>query len=252
LNEENRIFFDRELEILATFNHPALLSLSGYVPMNVETSDPPLIITEYMSRGSLEKIFRLIRSGSSPAEWNDTRKHFILYGIACGMATLHRYFVIHRDLKPDNIMLTEDYEPKIGDFGLSKFVAQDDMLSQSGTRGTARYMALEIHESYQYGLEVDVYAYGMIMYELITGQIPCAQNDSLLSIGRKVLSGARPSLPDRISLHHRQLIEQCWAQEPADRPTFDAIVARLESSDFVNSSIDCSAFQSYQQRFAPL
>jgi serine/threonine protein kinase len=252
LHEENKKFLDRELEILATFNHPALLSLSGYVPLNAETGEPPMIVTEYMSGGSLEKILALVHEGTPPDGWDSTRRHMILYGIACGMATLHRYYVIHRDLKPDNIMLTEAYEPKIGDFGLSKFVAPDDMLNQSGTRGAARYMAPEIHESFEYGFEVDVYAYGMIMYEVITGQIPFTKNESLLSIGRKVLSGMRPSFPEQISLHHRQLIEHCWAQEPADRLTFDAIVARLASTDFVDSSIDCSAFRAYQQHVAPL
>jgi hypothetical protein len=142
--------------------HPNLLGL--YDIRQDDTGDT-WIVMEYVSGGSLEDVIARCPNGVPPA---DVMKW--LAGIAGGVAYLHDHGIVHRDLKPGNIFLDEGIV-KIGDYGLSKFISASRRSGQTESVGTVHYMAPEVANG-RYGKEIDVYAMGIILFEMITGRVP--------------------------------------------------------------------------------
>lgn len=173
-SQETLLLF-REVNLMSLLNHPAIIKFIGY-SQNVFDGDPcPIILTEFASNGSLRSLIEMEQSGLSPPEWNETKKLIIIYGIAAGMSYLHSNKVLHRDLKPENILIDDFLHPKISDFGLSKIL---DFLSvsmivqsQKGTKGTPIYMSPEAFEE-EYSNASDVYAFAIIVYEIVSGERP--------------------------------------------------------------------------------
>ena len=99
----------------------AILSLIGYSPKNFDGDPNPIIVTSYMSNGSLDKILNKCRKSLTPTEFTSTKKYIILIGVALGMKYLHNKGIIHRDLKTGNILLDDDFNPRICDFGCSVY-----------------------------------------------------------------------------------------------------------------------------------
>ncbi|EAY03825.1 TKL family protein kinase [Trichomonas vaginalis G3] len=188
------------------------------VPFVGFTAEPPYaIITEYMSNGSLDRFVRN-RSGMS---LSGTQLTAIAIGIANGMIHLHKIGIIHRDLKAANIMLDSRLFPRIGDFGIARFGETDG--GMTAKIGTPNYMAPELITSHDYNEKVDVYSYGMILYEM-TQNVRPFKNMKMEEIFDLVLKkDRRPTfyldLPDSL----KALIEACWATNPNDRPSFEEI-----------------------------
>ena len=239
--------FKRQVKILASLNHPCVLSLHGFVPYQ-KRGDEAAIITEYMEGGSLQEVIKKEANRAPPPGWDYTHKLIALYGTAVGMYVLRSNNIIHRDLRPDNILLNENFEPKVAGFHLSKFVKGDPM-HQSIQGGTPIFMAPEITEGTSYDYSVDVYAYGMLVYCTLTGLTPfsdCRGNP--MHIALQVCSGKRPPIPDYISESWRTLIEACWNHTPSKRPSFAQIVSELSSAKFATDGVDLDIFRRYQEK----
>lgn len=221
----------REIEIMAESKHPCVLNLKGFSLPDKKTRYASILIP-FMTNGSLEDL--LEKAKSKPKNLTFSRKLIILYGVAAGMQYLHRIKVLHRDLKPGNILLNDDYEPVIGDFGFSKFAETKEAMRMSMTGGTPLYMAPELYDNYTYGFKVDVYAFGMMAYELLTGIEPFHDVKNPAGIPQKVLKGTRPNIPSFIQKPFKELITSCWAQDPDDRPNFDEIVEGLTQLNLYN------------------
>ena len=161
---------------MSLLNHPCVLKFVGYYSTNFDEEPLPTIITELATNGSLKDIIHLESSGLSPDECTATKKLINIYGIAAGMAYLYSHDVLHRDLKPDNILIDEYLHPKISDFGLSKITfnlsASMNKQSQAGIKGTPAYMAPEILSSEKYSKLSDVYAFSFVVYEIVTCETP--------------------------------------------------------------------------------
>jgi serine/threonine protein kinase len=194
-----------------------------------------------MQRGSLASLIELERKGDPPADWTPTRKLITIFGIAGAMRYLHSKKIMHRDLKTENILLTQQLEPRVGDFGLSKMIVPiDDRegVLMTGRIGTPLYMAPEIFADEQYSFEVDVYAFGMVLYEILSPVAPFPDIINPLALGLKISQGERPPIGPSIPSSFAQLIESCWAGNPADRPDFESIVASLSSDGFLIPGAD--------------
>jgi serine/threonine protein kinase len=252
ISESAKKNFQREVEILASIEHETLLSLRGYVPLS---GGRPAILTDYMSGGSLGRLLKMEREMKISSGWDDIQKLIVLYGISVGMLILHRNEIIHRDLKPDNILLNDCFEPKVADFGLSKFVDASKAASQTKNIGTPSYMAPEMLSEGPYDWAVDVYAYGILVYTTITKRVPYEGKRfaSSITLGIKVLEGIRPDLPEDLDVKWRTLIEDCWQEEPTVRPSWEQICRRLGSVEFLRgfNELDRSKFIEYRQRISP-
>jgi serine/threonine protein kinase len=162
------------------------------------------------------------------------------------MKVLHDRRLIHRDLKPDNVLLSESLEPKIGDFGLSKFVEPGQTMMQTMAGGTRPYIAPEIWRGEEYAFPVDVYAYGVLVYRVITCEVPWHGLNNI-QVLKRVTGGERPSTLANVAATYRDLIASCWANAPITRPTFGYIVAVLENPTRIPAAVHLERFRAYQQ-----
>ena len=239
----------REIEIMGKAKHPALLPMIGYsMPMGKDGENQATIVMEYMSNGSLFQVLQLVRNKKPPAQWNATTKNIMLLGIAAGMQFLHRKNIIHRDLKPENILLDENFEPHIGDFGLSKIINIGENKNNTTSIGTPLYMAPEIFANAPYDFRVDVYAFGMLAYEILTEINPFSDVKNPMALGMKICNGERPPFPPNLSPLFVNLIDKCWAHYAVHRPIFDEIVEYLSHKDVFVEGADLNLLNEYKNK----
>ncbi|CAH9083841.1 unnamed protein product [Cuscuta epithymum] len=222
---EDRLVADfwKEAHILGGLHHPNVVALYGVVtdgPVNnLET------VTEYMANGSLKQVLRK-RDGTI-----DYRKRLIIaLDAAFGMEYLHQKNVIHFDLKSHNILVNmrDPLRPicKIGDLGLSKI--KRSTLVSGGVRGTIPWMAPELLSCESMVSEkVDVYSFGIVMWELLTGAEPYSNMRTEEIICGIIKGCLRPEIPYWCHPAWRHLMERCWSSDPKARPAFSDIAKEL-------------------------
>jgi small GTP-binding protein len=239
--ENDHIWYQREIEVLGSVSHSTLLRLRGYSAVNAErrSGESPIIVTDYHPNGSLQEV--IDKSENSPV-LNASQILKVIYGIAVGMLILHSKQIIHRDLKPSNILLDANLEPKIADFGLSKFLGGRDP-DPTPSPGTPAFQAPELITGATYDFSVDVYAFGMIVYSLLTGRNPFPALHTSYVIQDHVVHGERPPLTDAISPAFGSLISGCWDDHPLFRPSFKQIFCFLNTDLF-----DQNSLREYKQR----
>ena len=243
--DEYNKMFNCEVQILARTRHPALLSLHGYCPASKNGSQNALIVTPFMRNGSLRDQVDSESRGLCRDEWDAVCKHISLLGIANGMAFLHALTLMHRDLKPENVFLDDNWHPVIGDFGISRKVMNPATMTEG--KGTPLYMAPETHEAIESIEAVDVYAFGMLMYVVLTATIPDDFTDPRV-LGFQVYRGWRPKIPECVNAQYRQLIKECWDQVPSRRPKFREIYNRLTNIHlFDDDEIAVERITDYQE-----
>ena len=244
--DKERLYFMREVEIMAKMQHPCIHRLHGFYLPDKSTHLTPLIITDYMPQGDLFTMLLKEMKGKAPESWNATAKMKVALGIAVGMDKIHKSFGIHRDLKPANILLDNNFEPKISDFGLSKIT--DGQTAMSIIAGSPYWMAPELLKEDKYSNKVDVYAYGVLLYQLLTGLLPfgCSLSHSELILS--ILSGERPKIPESLDDFYATLIRRCWDQDPEKRPSFEEITSLLMNTHIFLPNTNVFELKAYQQR----
>ncbi|XP_027126629.1 RAF-like serine/threonine-protein kinase PRAF isoform X1 [Coffea arabica] len=225
-SEEERMRDDfwNEAINLADLHHPNVVAFYGVV------LDGPggsvATVTEYMVNGSL-------RNALQKGDRNlDKRKRLLIaMDVAFGMEYLHGKKIVHFDLKSDNLLvnLRDPHRPicKVGDLGLSKVKCQT--LISGGVRGTLPWMAPELlnGSSNLVSEKVDVYSFGIVMWELVTGEEPYADLHYGAIIGGIVSNTLRPPVPESCDPDWKSLMERCWSAEPSERPSFTEIANEL-------------------------
>lgn len=154
-----------EVKMLARLEHPNIIRMLGSCIGNNEN----VICYEYMPGGSLDAVFFAEDEKSAVPDW-PSRLH-IMQGICEGLLYLHEHFrIIHRDIDPSNILLTECMIPKISDFGLATKLDQGQSEGNDEKfRGTRRYSAPELFYGKSYSMKSDVYSFGIVLLEIVTG-----------------------------------------------------------------------------------
>ena len=158
--------FLAEVSIIGRLNHMNLIEMWGYCAEGKHR----LLVYEYMEKGSL--------ADNLPSNTLDLSKRYnIALGMARGLAYLHEEcleWILHCDIKPQNILLDSNYQPKVADFGLSKLLNRDNLNNSSFSmiRGTRGYMAPEWVFNLEITSKVDVYSYGIVLLQMITGRNP--------------------------------------------------------------------------------
>jgi len=195
--------------------HPNLVSLFN---IQYDEHGDGWVIMEYIGGESLKDVI-----DSHPQGMPDELVRSWLSGIAAGTAYLHDHGIVHRDLKPGNIFLDEGMV-KIGDYGLSKFISVSRRSGQTASVGTFHYMAPEIGKGI-YGKEIDIYALGIVLHEMLTGGVPF-EGETSQEIIMKHLTD-EPNL-SRLPKPYKQVITKALAKDPAHRySTVSEMVAPL-------------------------
>lgn len=217
--------FIDELALLSRLRHPNIMQFLGAVTK----SQPFIIVTEYLPKGDLHDY--LDRKGKLDAL---TAVKFAL-DIAKGMNYLHQHKpdpIVHRDLKPRNLLLHEAGYLKVADFGLGKLLDASEASKQyamTGETGSYRYMAPEVFLHKAYDKSVDVFSFAIIVHELFEGG-PHSKFQGAKDIAHfRAKEGKRPAFSaNTYPPHMKDLLKQCWHQEPPMRPSFATIIVELE------------------------
>lgn len=249
---QEQMKFHNEIGCQVSLKHVAILPLIGYsIPFMGQGHYA--VVTQLMKNGSLFDLIQKVGAGNAPDDW-DTIRAINIFGIAAGMAYVHQKNIIHRDLKTENVMLDENYYPKIADFGLSKVFEEgtQNQIEQTLNIGTPTYMAPEIIEGdTHYSNKVDVFAYSIILYELMTNNKPWSDKGNLTTFNllKYVSEGQRPTIRDReIPELYVELINYCWDSNPENRPTFLQMVKGFmdhQEEYFDMTLVDEEKFQDY-------
>ncbi|OMO76086.1 hypothetical protein CCACVL1_15928 [Corchorus capsularis] len=164
-SERVKTEFNTEVKLISNVHHRNLVRLIGCCSKGPEL----LLVYELMANGSLDK--HLFGEGHGSLNWK--QRFDIILGTAKGLAYLHEEFhvcIIHRDIKPGNILLNKDLQPKIADFGLVRLLPEDQTHVSTKFAGTLGYTAPEYALHGQLSEKVDTYSYGVVLLEIISGQ----------------------------------------------------------------------------------
>jgi len=207
-------FFLREVANLQKTHHPNVVLFMG------ACVNPPCIVTEFMAGGTLYDVLHV----------NHVKLDIWIFlkfalDIAQGMTHLHSLNILHRDLTSKNILLDEFQNVKISDFGLSREVEVEMTLAGICN---PRWRPPEITRGITtYDGKVDVYSYGLVLFEMISGKIPFEKLDSVTAAARAAYEDLRPAIDEAWPPLVRSLICRCWAANPDERPTFSDILDEI-------------------------
>ncbi|KAL4491416.1 hypothetical protein ABPG72_008072 [Tetrahymena utriculariae] len=209
-----------EKNVLLKNKHPFLVTLKYSFQ-----SDKKLYLVMDLCKGGelLGYISQLNRLGIS----QEVAK-FIGAEVLLGLEYLHKKLkIMYRDLKPENILVCEDGHIKIADFGLSKHF-QSENEKCTTVCGTLEYLAPEIIQSLQpgfqgYGIEVDIWAFGIFLFEIITGQPPFTHPKRNTEIIMKKVLQNKVQFPSQMKEESKDIIMKCLQNNPKDRPTWDQL-----------------------------
>ncbi|CAL4931627.1 unnamed protein product [Urochloa decumbens] len=243
--------FQAELRIIGRINHMNLVRIWGFC----SESSHRMLVTEYIENGSLANI---LFKDNILLEWRE--RFNIALGVAKGLAYLHHEcleWVIHCDVKPENILLDQNLEPKIADFGLAKLLNRGGSNQNvSRVRGTIGYIAPEWISSLQITAKVDVYSYGVVLIELVLGKrvldLAVGAEEEVHKVLRKLVGMLADILENEESsstiaevvdsrlnsqLNYMQvrtligLAISCLDEDRSKRPTMESIVQTLLLAD---------------------
>ncbi|XP_071698778.1 serine/threonine/tyrosine-protein kinase HT1 [Rutidosis leptorrhynchoides] len=213
--------FKSEVALLSRLYHPNIVQFIA------ACKKPPVycIITEYMSQGTL----RMYLNKKEPYSLSTETVLRLALDISRGMEYLHSQGVVHRDLKSNNLLLNDEMRVKVADFGTSCLETQTQ--ESKGNMGTYRWMAPEMVKEKPYTRKVDVYSFGIVLWELTTALLPFQGMTPVQAAFAVAEKNERPPLPASCQPALAHLIKRCWAAEPSKRPDFTEIVQALEKYD---------------------
>ncbi|KAF5186874.1 kinase domain [Thalictrum thalictroides] len=240
--------FKSEVHVLSKARHKNVVMLLG----SCSEGNHRLLVYEYVCNGSLDQ--HISKHSHEPLSWDDRVK--IALGAARGLNYLHENNIIHRDMRPNNILVTHDHEPLLGDFGLARTQHEEDHSSDNRVVGTFGYLAPEYAESGRVSTKTDVYSFGVVLLELITGLTTIDKklgDKSLVGWARPLLKERKypdlidPKILDAHDVHQLfwmvRVAEKCLTSEPNKRLSMTTVVETLTyitSGDTVCSIVDFS------------
>lgn len=219
---------EADIKHLRKLNHPNIVTFKGVCIQ----SQFNFIVMEFCPFGQLFDVLKNGRQIPPPLVIEWTKQ------IASGMQYLHSHKIIHRDLKSPNVLLTYKDTLKISDFGTSRMWTERS--TKMSFAGTVSWMAPEVIRNEPCSEKVDIWSFGVVLWELLTCEIPYKGVDSsaiIWGVGNNSLQLPIPStIPDGFKL----LLKQCWSSKPRNRPSFTQVLMHIDiaASELLSISHD--------------
>ncbi len=215
--------FKREARSVAALSHPNIVTVID----RGEHEERQFIVFEYVEGENLKRMIE--RRGPAPV----ANALELAIQIARGLAFAHQQGLIHRDVKPQNVLLNGDGRAKVTDFGIARSMNVQHGMTQTGTvLGTSDYIAPEQAQGQSVDEHTDVYSLGVVLYELLTSEVPFP-GENFVAVAMRHINEEPPSVRDKrpdVSLRLDDAIQRAMAKRPEDRfPTMDAFCAELEA-----------------------
>jgi len=226
--------FRREARAVAQLAHPNIVTVID----RGEDEGRQFIVFEYIDGENLKEVVE--RDGRLPLD------EVVELGleIASGLAFAHERGIVHRDVKPQNVLLNGDGKAKVTDFGIARTLDVEKGMTQTGTvLGTSDYIAPEQASGQVVSRETDVYSLGVVLFELLTGCVPF-KGESFVAVALQHVNEPPPSLLERRSETPpllAELVDRALAKDPDDRPTMDELVGELEALRAGETASDATA-----------
>lgn len=232
MNQKTLQEFEKEINLHLKLSHPRVIRLYGII---AEAGAAYAMVMVYAAKGSL---FSLLDS-TKQSEFSWDKRKVIAMDAITGLQYLHQIGIIHRDLKSLNVLIDEYDRAQLADFGLSKVRTETESQSKFQVEGTIQFLAPELLHGFgaEYDCKTDIYAYGMMLWELATHEIPYGNTKATL-VRDFVKEGQREKFPDEANIprEYQDLTKLCWAQKPEDRPTVEIIQELLNQMEFGKSN----------------
>lgn len=221
INKSNQNKFDEKISILKNTNYPTILKVFGYSLIKEEDKSYPIIITEFMNRKSLDNLFYAASHSNMSKSFTDTKKYITTIGVAYAIRFMHSKDLIHKNLRPSKILFDQEYRPHVSYL--------DIILDPEEKQATDLiYLAPEIFDDPQnYSKSSDIYAYSMIIYQLLSGKPPFKNPHNIKNDIENQNYPDTSMFDDCLS----SFFESCWYNDPQDRPTIDQIIELFTTED---------------------
>jgi serine/threonine protein kinase len=207
--------FRREAETAQRLVHPNIVKVLDVG----EAGGRPYLVMELVGGGSLRDLLKTGRPETLLAVMTET---------ALALAYAHEQGVVHRDIKPENVLVTKSRHARVTDFGLARAADQPSMTTDGRLLGTAHYMSPEQARGTKASGYSDVYALGIILYEMVTGKRPFASEETLgLLYQHAEVTPEPPTVRMPYPAALGKLALECLAKNPQERPTMSAVAERL-------------------------
>ncbi|XP_036876450.2 cytoplasmic tyrosine-protein kinase BMX isoform X2 [Manis javanica] len=211
--------FFQEAQTMMKLSHPKLVKFYGVCSERY----PICIVTEYITNGCLLNYLKSHGKGLEPSQLLE-----MCYDVCEGMAFLERHQFIHRDLAARNCLVDSDLSVKVSDFGMTRYVLDDQYVSSVGTKFPVKWSAPEVFHYFKYSSKSDVWAFGILMWEVFSlGKQPYDLYDNS-QVVVKVSQGHRLYRPQLASDTIYQIMYSCWHELPEKRPTFQQLLSSIE------------------------
>lgn len=248
--------FAAEIESLGRLRHKNLVNLQGWC----KRKNDLLIVYDYIPNGSLDSLIFKPKN-NFVLTW-DTRYN-ILKGIATGLLYLHEEWeqvVIHRDVKSSNVLIDAELNARLGDFGLARLFDHDKLSHTTSVVGTIGYIAPELARTGKVSTSSDVFAYGILLLEVVTGRRPIGSSNFVLvdwvmechQLGQ-ILDALDPKLNSNFLVDEAKLVLElgliCSHHKPEARPTMRQVTRYLSGDDPLPAVVDWGSvdFQSVSE-----
>ena len=214
--------FRHEARAVAQLSHPNIVTVID----RGEADGRQFIVFEYIEGATLKQLVAL-------GQLSVRRVLELGLEVARALAFAHAQGIVHRDVKPQNVLLSGDGRAKVTDFGIARSLDAVGGRTETGTvLGTSHYIAPEQARGERVDAKTDVYSFGCMLFEMLAGEVPF-DGESFLTVAMQHVNQPPPNVLERrpdAPLRLAHLIERCLAKDPAERPSMDACVAELNAT----------------------
>ncbi|KAL6079714.1 non-membrane spanning protein tyrosine kinase [Balamuthia mandrillaris] len=229
-SEKSLEAFKAEVELMKRLRpHANVVLLMGVC---MEEGHPFCLVTEFLPKGDL---LRFLQSKEGKKAMKDEKTLLrMAREIAAGMSHLHAEGITHRDLAARNLLLGKDLTIKVSDFGLAhkqEKGGEEERQLDEDAQVPVKWLAPEVLKSNTYGPAADVWSYGVILWELANLGMEPYPGMSMEEASLAVLDGQHPDIPSSLPSILQDIMEECFAADPEERPSFASIVKQLKRKD---------------------